>query len=107
MLVPVERQTDRSVRRGDAGRCQPGHRVERFEPFAVAPDERQRVLDAIETLGYVKHADAAQLRGGKASTIGLVALDIRNPFFTELARGAEDAARENGRVDSVQFRRER
>lgn len=65
---------------------------------AVAPDKRLRVLEAIEALGYVKHAGAAQLRGGKASTIGLVALDIRNPFFTELARGAEDAARENGRL---------
>jgi LacI family transcriptional regulator len=65
---------------------------------AVAPEKRRRVLEAIEELGYVKHGGAAQLRGGKASTIGLVALDIRNPFFTELARGAEDAARENGRL---------
>jgi LacI family transcriptional regulator len=66
--------------------------------IAVTPEKRQRVLDAIESLGYVKHAGAALMRGGKAPTIGLVALDIRNPFFTELARGAEDAARENGRL---------
>ncbi|SEG81916.1 transcriptional regulator, LacI family [Actinacidiphila yanglinensis] len=65
---------------------------------AVAPEKRQRVLDAIDTLGFVKHAGAALMRGGKARTIGLVALDVRNPFFTELARGAEDAARENGRL---------
>jgi LacI family transcriptional regulator len=65
---------------------------------SVAPAKRQLVLDAIEALGYVKHAGAAQMRGGKASMIGLVTLDIRNPFFTELARGAEDAARENGRL---------
>jgi LacI family transcriptional regulator len=65
---------------------------------AVAPEKRQRVLDAIETLGYVRHAGAALMRGGKAPTIGLVVLDIRNPFFTELARGAEEAARENGRL---------
>jgi len=65
---------------------------------AVAPAKRQRVLEAIETLGFVRHAGAALMRGGKAPTIGLIALDIRNPFFTELARGAEDAARENGRL---------
>jgi LacI family transcriptional regulator len=65
---------------------------------SVAPDKRQRVLDAIETLGFVRHAGAALMRGGKAPAIGLVALDIRNPFFTELARGAEDAARESGRL---------
>jgi LacI family transcriptional regulator len=65
---------------------------------SVAPEKRQRVLDAIESLGYVRHAGAALMRGGKAPTIGLVVLDIRNPFFTELARGAEEAARENGRL---------
>lgn len=65
---------------------------------SVAPEKRQRVLAAIETLGFVRHAGAALMRGGKAPTIGLVALDIRNPFFTELAHGAEDAARENGRL---------
>lgn len=65
---------------------------------AVAPAKRKRVLDAIEALGFVRHAGAALMRGGKAPTIGLIALDIRNPFFTELARGAEDAARENGRL---------
>lgn len=65
---------------------------------AVAPEKRRRVLDAIETLGFVRHAGAALMRGGKARTIGLVALDVRNPFFTELARGAEDAARESDRL---------
>jgi LacI family transcriptional regulator len=65
---------------------------------SVAPEKRQRVLDAIETLGFVRHAGAALMRGGKAPTIGLVVLDIRNPFFTELARGAEEVARETGRL---------
>lgn len=63
-------------------------------PNSVAPETRQRVLDAIDTLGFVRNAGAALMRGGRARTIGLVALDIRNPYFTELARGAEDAARE-------------
>jgi LacI family transcriptional regulator len=65
---------------------------------AVAPEKRRRVLEAIEALGFVRHAGAAQLRGRYGRMIGLVALDVRNPFFTELARGAEDAAREHGRL---------
>ena len=67
-------------------------------PNSVTPETRQRVLDAIESLGFVRHAGAALMRGGRARVIGLVALDIRNPFFTELARGAEDAAREAGHL---------
>ena len=65
---------------------------------AVAPDKRRRVLEAIAALGFVRHAGAAQLRGRNGRMIGLVALDVRNPFFTELARGAEDAAREHGKL---------
>jgi len=38
------------------------------------------------------------MRGGRARIIGLIALDVRNPFFTELARGAEDAARAHDRL---------
>jgi LacI family transcriptional regulator len=67
-------------------------------PNVVAVETRQRVLEAIETLGFVRHAGAALMRGGRARTIGLVALDLRNPFFTELARGVEDAARDNGHL---------
>ncbi|MCU1557487.1 MAG: Transcriptional regulator, LacI family [Microbacteriaceae bacterium] len=63
-------------------------------PSVVAPATRSRVQDAIAELGFVRHAGAALMRGGRARTIGLIVLDIANPFFTELARGAEAAARE-------------
>ena len=39
---------------------------------------------------------ARQLRAGRSRSIGLVVLDVRNPFFTDIARGAEDAAAEQG-----------
>ena len=35
---------------------------------------------------------ARQLRAGRSTSVGLVVLDVRNPFFTDVARGAEDAA---------------
>ncbi len=67
-------------------------------PNSVAPETRQRVQQAIDALGFVRHAGAALMRGGRARTIGLVVLDVRNPYFTELARGVEDAARESGHL---------
>lgn len=65
-------------------------------PNVVSDETRRKVLDAIDRLGFVRNAGASLLRGGRAHTIGLITLDVRNPFFTELARGVEDAARELG-----------
>jgi LacI family transcriptional regulator len=51
-----------------------------------------RVQAAIDELGFIRNDAARQLRAGRSKTIGLVVLDVRNPFFTDLARGAEDQA---------------
>ncbi len=61
-------------------------------PAKVSPKSVERVQAAIEELGYVRNDAARQLRAGRSMTIGLVVLDVRNPFFTDVARGAEDAA---------------
>ncbi len=63
---------------------------------AVAETTRQRVLDAIEALGYRPNAAASSLRTGLSSALALIVPDIANPFFAELARGVEDAAHERG-----------
>lgn len=65
-------------------------------PEKVAPDTVEKVHAAIAELGFVRNDAARQLRAGRSRTIGLVVLDVRNPFFTELARGAEDRAAEAG-----------
>lgn len=62
----------------------------------VSPDAVRRVREAIEELGYVRNDAARQLRIGRSSTVGLVVLDVRNPFFTDLARGAEHEAARHG-----------
>ncbi len=67
-------------------------------PEVVSPATRQRVLDAIAALGFVRNESARQLRAGHSRTIGLVVLDVSNPFFTDVAHGAETAANENGSV---------
>jgi LacI family transcriptional regulator, galactose operon repressor len=63
-------------------------------PHTVAPGTRTRIQAAIDELRFVRNANASQLRSGRFRAIGLVVLDVANPFFTEVARGVEDAARE-------------
>ena len=65
-------------------------------PEVVSPATRDRVLGAITALGFVRNESARQLRAGRSRTIGLVVLDIANPFFTDVARGVEDVANEQG-----------
>ncbi len=67
-------------------------------PDLVSPTTRQRVVDAIAELGFVRNESARQLRAGRSRTIGLVVLDVSNPFFTDVAHGAELCATENGSV---------
>jgi LacI family transcriptional regulator len=68
------------------------------KPAIVAEETRNRVLQAIEEIGFVRNGSARQLRAGHSQYIGLVVLDVTNPFFTEVARGVEDAANEAGYV---------
>ncbi|HEY1105127.1 MAG TPA: LacI family DNA-binding transcriptional regulator, partial [Agromyces sp.] len=65
-------------------------------PDKVAPATVERVLAAIEELGFVRNDAARQLRAGRSRSIGFVVLDVRNPFFTEVARGAETRAADAG-----------
>lgn len=65
-------------------------------PERVSPATRARVLAAIEELGFVRNEAARQLRAGRSRTVGLVVLDVGNPFFTDLAGGVEEVAAENG-----------
>jgi LacI family transcriptional regulator len=65
-------------------------------PHRVADATRERVRDAISALGWVPNGSAATLRAGRATLVGLIVPDIRNPFFTEVARGAEDMAAASG-----------
>ncbi|WP_229074383.1 LacI family DNA-binding transcriptional regulator [Actinoplanes sp. DH11] len=61
-------------------------------PHLVNPETRERVLAAMTEVGYVPNAAARALRVGRTRTIGLVVLDFGNPFFAEVAAGAERAA---------------
>lgn len=59
-------------------------------PESVAEETRQRVEAAMAELNFVRNASARQLRAGESTVVGAIVLDLRNPFYTALARGIED-----------------
>lgn len=63
-------------------------------PEIVSEGTRSRVLDVIDSLGYIRAEGARQLHGWPSRVIAVMVLDIANPFFTALASGVEQAARE-------------
>jgi LacI family transcriptional regulator len=59
-------------------------------PTKVSAQTAERVFAAIQQLGFVRNEAARQLRQGHSRSVGLIVLDIRNPFFTDVAQGVED-----------------
>ena len=62
----------------------------------VTDKTRQRVLAAVETLGYRPYSIARSLRTRRTRTIALVISDIANPSFATMASTAEVYAQANG-----------
>jgi DNA-binding LacI/PurR family transcriptional regulator len=60
--------------------------------YGVNDETRRHVLEVAARLNYRTNQVARGLVTGRSQTIGLIVSDIRNPFFAEVARGAEDAA---------------
>ncbi len=56
----------------------------------------ERVLKAADELAYTPNNLARNMRSGTTRILGLVISDIGNPFFTAVARGAEDVAHRHG-----------
>src|SRR5690349_4683911 len=64
--------------------------------YGVHPQTRELVLKVAARLKYQPNRVARGLVTGSSHTLGLIVSDIRNPFFAEVARGAEDAGRSAG-----------
>jgi DNA-binding LacI/PurR family transcriptional regulator len=62
----------------------------------VSREARKRVLAAVEELSYVPNIHAERLRTGLSRAIAFIAMDLTNPFWTEVATAVEDAVREYG-----------
>jgi DNA-binding LacI/PurR family transcriptional regulator len=65
-------------------------------PNRVAEATRERVRAAIGELGFVRNESARQLRQGRSRTFGVLLESLANPYFTDLARGAEAAMTTDG-----------
>lgn len=63
---------------------------------SISDATRQRVLSIVEKEGYIPNGIAKSLRMKNTKTIGIIMPDVMNLFFSELARGAEDAAERKG-----------
>lgn len=63
---------------------------------SLSDETRQRVLDAIDSLGYVPDNAARSLRTRKTLTIAGVIPDITNPFYPAFERGVQDVAERHG-----------
>src|SRR5947209_13122310 len=57
---------------------------------------KRRVRACAEELDYHPNRLARGLRAGRTRTLGLVVLDVGDPYYTEIARGVEDAALQHG-----------
>jgi len=62
----------------------------------INPGTRERILAAAAQLGYRPHLLARGLVTGSTKTIGVVALTLRNPFFSELVEVIQRKARSAG-----------
>ena len=59
----------------------------------ISAETRQRISAVIREMGYRPNLVARGLVTQRTHTLGLVVPDITNPFFPEVARGVQDAAR--------------
>jgi LacI family transcriptional regulator/LacI family repressor for deo operon, udp, cdd, tsx, nupC, and nupG len=62
------------------------------QPIPIGEETRQRVLHAVETLGYQPNLHAGSLRGQKTHMIAMLIADISNPFYHPMVRAVQDVA---------------
>ncbi|MEL6150975.1 MAG: LacI family DNA-binding transcriptional regulator [Chloroflexota bacterium] len=64
--------------------------------ISIPTETRQRILEAIDELGYVPNITARRLRTNKTLTIAGIIPDIMNPFYPAFERGIQDVVDANG-----------
>lgn len=63
---------------------------------SISKATKDKILNIMKEQNYVPNKLAQGLVTKRTKTIGLLIPDIRNPFFTDISRGAEDFARREG-----------
>jgi LacI family transcriptional regulator len=62
----------------------------------VREPTRERVMSAVDRLGYERHAIAGSLRSMRTYMMAVSIPDITNPFWPEVARGVQDTVESTG-----------
>jgi LacI family transcriptional regulator, galactose operon repressor len=76
-------------------------RVLNHVDYPVATDTRRRVEEAARQLKYSPSALARALVTRRSGIVGVLVGDMVDPYFAEIARGVEDAARRAGYLVAV------
>jgi DNA-binding LacI/PurR family transcriptional regulator len=67
-----------------------------LQPHPVNPETARRVREAAAALDFVPSAVARALVSRRSGLLGLVVPDLADPHYPQIARGAEDRARQEG-----------
>ncbi|SES89257.1 transcriptional regulator, LacI family [Natronincola peptidivorans] len=62
---------------------------------SVSQQKRRKVLKVMEEMGYRPNAIARSLKTNYTKTIGIIIMDITNPFYSNLLKGLQDFACKN------------
>ncbi len=62
----------------------------------IGEETRQRVLKTIKEQGYRMNTLAQSMKTKNTKTLGLIIPDIKNAYYTDISRGAEDMAQKKG-----------
>jgi len=65
-------------------------------PEIVLPETREKILKAVEELGYKPNVLAKNFSSGKSLTIVVIVTDITNPFYSRIIKGIEQEAQRLG-----------
>jgi LacI family repressor for deo operon, udp, cdd, tsx, nupC, and nupG len=95
----MKRPSSRDVaRRAGVSQATVSHVINGASPgkHRVAPETRERVLQAIRELGYQPNGAARALRTRRTQLVALLTPDLTNPFYPVLAQAIQDVFQAHG-----------
>lgn len=95
--LPKKRPTQQDVARlAGVSQATVSYVLNNRATVSVPAETRERVLAAMQELGYVPNVTARSLRTSKSYTIASIIPDITNPFYPALQRGIQDVVQREG-----------
>jgi len=94
---PTKRVTQADVaRHANVSQAMVSYVVNKNTTISVPEETRQRILRAMDELGYVPNITARRLRSSKTLTVAGIIPDITNPFYPAFERGIQDIVDQQG-----------